>query len=191
MKKRNIGIDLLRLVAMFYIVFQHTIGQGGILSASTSLNYYVLYFFDIIAFCAVDCFALISGYVGYRENDKNLKLSRYLNIWLQVVFYGVLILIIFKLIMPDKVAMTEFIKVLFPATFGPYWYFKAYTGLFFITPLINMLVQKTDDKVLKKFVMISILVFSFYSCLKDTFHLRVGYSFAWITILYFIGAVMK
>lgn len=176
---------------MFYIVFQHTLGQGGVLSASTTLNYNILYFFEIISFCAVDCFALISGYVGYREDDKNLKLSRYLNLWLQVVFYGVLFVVLFKIIMPDKVMVSDYIKALLPATFGPYWYFRAYTGLFFITPLINTLVQKADDKVLKKFVLISILVFSFYSCLKDTFVLQVGYSFAWITILYFIGAVMK
>ena len=37
--QRNHGIDLLRLVAAFYIVIMHTINQGGILSAVSPLSY--------------------------------------------------------------------------------------------------------------------------------------------------------
>lgn len=34
MKKRNVGIDLLRIVAMYMVVLLHIVTQGGVLSVA-------------------------------------------------------------------------------------------------------------------------------------------------------------
>ena len=45
--EKNYGIEWLRILSMYMVAVLHTLGQGG-------------------TFGAVDCFALISGYVGYH-----------------------------------------------------------------------------------------------------------------------------
>ena len=65
-KERNAGIDLLRIVSMFFVVVLHSLGQGGILfnTAVGSSQYKVAWLLEIFAYGAVDIFALISGYVS-------------------------------------------------------------------------------------------------------------------------------
>ena len=74
---RNYGIDALRLFSMFLIVIMHVLGQGGILNRATGHVYRVGWLFESFAYCAVNCFAIISGYVSYSEEEKPFRYSRY------------------------------------------------------------------------------------------------------------------
>lgn len=93
------------------------------------------------------------------------------------------------------VDMKSYIKPMLPATTEQYWYFTAYTGVFFIAPLINACVQKLDNTVLRKYGMDIVVLFSvcttFSGVLEDTFYLKGGYCFSWLALLYFLGAVIK
>lgn len=192
-KERNYGIDLLRIVAMFFVLLLHSLGQGGILKniAVNSVQYKACWFIEIFAYCAVDIFALISGYVSYNKEEKKTKYSNYLNIWLQVVFYGLLVTGLFKFIKPEFVKNEDFYKVLLPVTNGLYWYFTAYTGLFAIMPFLNKGIAKCNEKTLKKLFVVIILVFSFWDIIGNRFVLLNGYSFIWIALLYIIGAIIR
>ena len=66
-RERNYGIDLMRIVSMVYVLVLHTLGQGGMISSAVtgSKQEMIIWALEIWAFCAVDIFALISGYVGY------------------------------------------------------------------------------------------------------------------------------
>lgn len=65
MNKKNPGIELLRIVSMIYVIILHTLGQGRILtnSISGSFHFYVGWTIEIFAFCSVNIFGIISGYV--------------------------------------------------------------------------------------------------------------------------------
>lgn len=190
---RNYGIDMLRLIAMFFVVVLHCYGQGGILSTVVvdSQQYKIAWFIEIVAYCAVDIFALISGYVSYTEKEKRVNYSKYLNLWFQVVFYGLLINILFDIFNSSFVSIKNYIEVLFPVSFKLYWYFTAYTGLFIIMPLLNSAIRNCSEQLLKKLFIIIIVVFSIYDVLFDVFVLQGGYSFLWIAILYILGAIIK
>ncbi len=198
MKERNYGIDCLRIVSLFYVIVLHVLGQGGVIHHCIpgTGQYYAAWLLEIAAFCAVDCFALISGYVGFRSDNTKIKLSNYVRIWFQVVFYGLLITFIFKLSGSAEISIKTFIKEFLPVTYNKYWYFTAYTGLFFIAPFINAAVDKTDDSTLKKQTLQCFILFSVFSTVwrifsEDSFQLTEGYSFVWIAFLYFLGAVIK
>lgn len=94
--QRNVGIDGLRIIAMFMVVILHTLGQGGVLSASTTLStqYETAWFLEIVAYCAVNCYAIISGYVGVTAK---YRCSNMAVLWLRVVFYTVLITLAFRI----------------------------------------------------------------------------------------------
>ena len=59
---RNYGIDLLRIIAMFYVVLQHSLLKGGVMTtvAEYSPNYIISVFMEVVSFCAEDMFAIIS-----------------------------------------------------------------------------------------------------------------------------------
>lgn len=73
---RNYGIDLLRIVAMMMIPLLHVLGHGGILGTLTPLetHYEIAWFLEIACYCAVNVYALISGYVGYGRKQKYANL---------------------------------------------------------------------------------------------------------------------
>ena len=81
MAKRNYGIELLRLVLMFMVCMLHVLGQGGVLGTSAEIGgvaFKALWFLEILSYCAVDAFAIISGYVAA---DKPRKFSKLAEMW--------------------------------------------------------------------------------------------------------------
>lgn len=73
--ERNIGIEGLRIFSMLLIIIGHVLAQGGILRSVLPLSsqWYMAWFLYIFALPAVNCYALISGYVGI---DSEFKLKR-------------------------------------------------------------------------------------------------------------------
>ena len=82
-KERNYGIDFLRILSMMFIVILHSIGKGGILDNATILSpqYKIAWYLECFACCAVNIFALISGYVSYRGKEEKIKYSNLINLW--------------------------------------------------------------------------------------------------------------
>ncbi len=190
---RNPGIDLLRILAGFYIIVLHSLGQGGLLqtAAEGGSQYMFSWAMEAFAFCAVDIFALISGYVSYSDRPKKFKISGYLMLWLRVVVYGVGIMLIGKLILPQSVVRRDVFKMIFPVSNGLYWYFSAYTALFFSLPFLNAGIRACPEKTLRKIFIVIFVLFSVYDNTARRFHLENGYSFIWLALLYIMGAAVK
>lgn len=91
--ERNHGIELLRIFAMLLAAVLHILKKGGVITASEGnlAAYSTVWLLEAAAYCAVNCYALISGYVGYSDRPKPLRLARCIELWLQVVFYSVII----------------------------------------------------------------------------------------------------
>lgn len=191
--KRNYGIDLLRIISMLYVILLHSLGQGGLLENTivNSIQYKFVWLIEICAYGAVDIFAIISGYVSYNEKEKKFKISNYINLWLQVVFYDLLLTIIFNIVMPNLVSREDYIIAFLPVTNKLYWYFTAYTGLFIIMPIINSGIRNCNDVILKRIFFLIIIVFSFLDNISGRFNLNDGYSFIWITLLFILGSIIK
>lgn len=122
--KRNYGIDLLRLVLMFMICVLHTLGHGGILPAfpAGSFGYNFYWLPETLCYCAVDAFALISGYTA-REGKKQ-NYARITEMWLQVFFYSFVITALLTVFgINDTFSVKEMIKCALPVCFGKFWYF--------------------------------------------------------------------
>ena len=191
--KRNYGIDLLRLVAAFYVIILHTLLQGGLFSA-TVLNSYqntVCHMLLIFSFCAVNIFGIISGYVGYREGARKFSFTGYLSLWIDVVFYGVILTLIFMYLRPNNVVAANLLRSLFPVTKHLYWYFSAYTLVYFLAPFLNRMVSGCSDRALKYLFFLICAVIVPLEFVGDCFSIGRGYTSLWLILLYIIGAIMK
>lgn len=186
--QRNYGIDFFRMFAMLMIAVLHITGYGGIINYSDKLSahYEVGCFLQIATFCAVNCYALISGFVGV--NSK----YRYTNIvvlWLKVVFYTMLISFCFGIFIPGSVGFTGVKNAIMPVITQQYWYFTAYFCLFFFIPLLNKAINNMTQKQLRAVIIaVMILISVIQTIFTDIFATASGYSAAWLGILYLIGA---
>ena len=199
--KRNYGVDLLRIVATFMICVLHMQGQGGILANAPfmSAQYEVAWLLETLCICGVNCYALISGYVGIKSK---YKYTNYVCLWLDVVLVCVLFTVGFAIFMPEAVTPADYLKMIFPATNRQYWYFSSYTVVFLMMPLLNNTVNNLSEKqlrvmLLSVFVLFSVLNTAFYN---KTFYDNVwgsniepyglldGYSGIWLAMLYLAGA---
>ena len=191
--KRNMGIELLRIVAMFLIVASHILTQGGLINNAEygSSQYYTVWTLMIFCYPAVNCFALISGYVGVEQSKKSY--SKIIILWLNVVFYTVLITLCFLFFTNGKVGVMEWLKALTPASTGQYWFFSAYFILFFMMPFLNKLIDSLDGKQAIILLLSLIVCFSIIPTLRqsDAFVLNSGYSPLWLIVLYLLGGVVK
>ena len=190
---RNYGIDLLRILAAFYVVILHSLGHGGAMKAAArgSHQYMVIGFLEIWAYCAVDLFALISGYVGYSPKEKKLRLSRYFDLWLEVVFYCIIPSLIILVAVPGTITGRDVLKGLFPVTTGRYWYFSSYTGLFLLIPVLNAALRTLDTRYLKIYIATVLIAFSLYASPMERFALGNGYSMVWLVLLYLCGGALR
>ena len=191
-KQRNYGIDLLRLISMFMVCLLHTLGKGGVLDACQvgSLNYKVYWGIEVISYCAVDVFAIISGYVAFDKRSQ--KYEKIVLMWLQAFFYSfVLTVLLMAIGVSQRISVKQLIKCAFPVTFEQFWYFTGYFVLFFAMPVLNSILFSLDVSASKKMFIVLITLFSIPELIVDPFKLYWGYSALWLIILYCIGVLAK
>lgn len=190
-QERNYGIDLFKIVLMFMICMLHTLKRSGLLGLDTgTLSYQVAWLLEVVCFCGVDGYALISGY-NANPNKKWGGYARIIEMWFQVFFYSCILSFILALIGIDgDMTMKTIIKSFFPVTFKVYWYFSQYVILVVLKPFINKFIVVLEVNEARLFLMVSFLLFCVIG-IKDPFGIQYGYSAMWICYLYIVGCLVK
>jgi surface polysaccharide O-acyltransferase-like enzyme len=189
-RERNYGLDLLRIISMLMVVVLHIISHGSILEKANilTLTGASVWFLRSLCFCAVNCYALISGYVGIKSRHKYTNI---ISLWLQVLFYSVIIAVadaVYVFATSGAVNIKSLIKGCFPFLFGQYWYFTAYVCLFFFIPILNHIINTVPRQNLKLYSVFAVLIFCGVAVLYDKdIGLQRGCSFTWLAIVYLIG----
>ena len=186
-KKRNPGVDLVRITAMFGIILNHIIVYGG---AKKKYNKYErqLSILQILFSWHNNGFGLISGIIGYKTS----KYSNLLYLWFCVFFYSVSIHYYFKRISHNSVIYNKISIELFPVIYNRYWYFSKYFGMYLFVPAINKSIAYLTQSELKAIVFSISTIFTIWhdymNPSQDTFNMRGGFSVLWLLTLYIIGS---
>lgn len=190
--KRNVGLDLLRIIAMIMIVFIHILGKGKFISDDCNSELYqVAYIFENFFIIAVNCYVLITGYF---QVDSEFKLKKIVNIWIKVVFYSISIYIILLLLGQVKFSLSECIKSFFPILTKEYWFVNSYILLYLLSPFINKLIKQLAKKDYQKLLIILIVAFCILTSILPshyTLDTTGGYGIIWFIVLYLVGAYIK
>lgn len=191
--KRNYGIDLLRIISMIFVICHHILMQGGLINASEpcSPKYYWFSFLDILAYCAVDCYALITGYVMC---NKKFKLSNLLNLWTTVIFWSVVVSCVFFVIKSETRSVSEMVSMFLPVLRGRYWFFTAYVVMYFMTPVLNHIINTLNRNTYLLFFGACFIVFGLipvFSLGYDVLRISNGLHFSLLIMMYLIGGYIK
>ena len=193
-KKREYGIELLRILSMLGIVGLHVLNAGGGLKIleDITLNSTLMSIIISFCYCSVNIFAMMTGYL-YAEK-KIVRYANILKLIATVFFYCLAITIIGLFVWKERFSgLTSILVSIFPIFVGRYWYIVCYVLLFVLIPFINILIHNMTKK---QYTLLIIIMFVFTSIIptvtmKDLFAFNSGYSTAWLVICYLIGAYVK
>lgn len=193
--KRNPGIEILRIFSMLMIVMLHVLLFGLKYNEVNifSMKGAITNLLEAICFCAVNVYAIITGYLLV---NKRPKINRLIDLWFQVFFYLLMSSILIFVLYPHDLNKGTFINVLFPIITNQYWYFTAYFVMFWCIPLYNWIISNFTMKQYRKMIFVMLFIFCLLGWISSVlfntiFGLNNGYSFLWLTVLYFIGAGIK
>lgn len=182
--QRNSGVELLRIICMFGIIFMHTFGifydtaSGIDLMAGIAINS----LFNM----GVSIFMLISGYYGIRFSLK--KLVRLEN---TILFYSVFGMLLQGAVC-DEWSAGAAVKALFPISTRHYWYMSVYMIIFVFSGYINGILDKINKKTFSTGICLLLLFFSvmptvtYFEIMGDN-----GKGLANMLLMYLIGRYIR
>lgn len=192
MEQRNHGLDLLRMLAMWMVVILHILNKGGVLAATAPLSAgrETARLLEAAAYCAVNCYGLLSGYVGAGHR---FRYSSPIALWLRTLFYTVGITVAFAVFFPGTVNGDRWLRAILPVLFRQYWYVTAYFGMCLFIPFFNLLLENLTRQQARVLALSIVVVFSVLPTLRqsDVFLTNNGYSVLWLSCLYLLGGCLR
>ena len=202
---RNSSIELLRILATFGVLILHynDEGLGGAFYYVTphSINEFILYFLVYLSIVSVNVFILISGY--YLSKNNTRKILKPLKLIVQVVLISFAFYVINKIFINND-SFADF----FNKWCAVFWFVSLYIALYLVSPYINIIFNKLNNKQTKVFILILFFVFSVEPTLIDLLdsftdcHLSFfsfisnagsidGYSIVNMVLMYSLGAFIR
>ena len=144
--KRETNFEVLRTVAMFFIVVYHCLthgaGDGYAFNIDSPISLSNVLFSDfIIVFSsiAVNLYVMISGYFLV---DLHFKASRVVRTWAYTCFYSFIITVLFMALAMVPFNAISVGKSLFPISSDAYWFVTQYIGLLILSPFLVILARQ-------------------------------------------------
>lgn len=144
--KRESNFEVMRTLAMFFIVVYHclTHGVGGEYGFSTvqpaSLsNLLFSDFMLVFSSIAVNLYVMISGYFLV---DLNFKMSRIVRTWVISCFYLFIITVLFISLGFEPFNIVIIGKSFFPLSTDAYWFVTQYIGLLILSPFLSVMLKQ-------------------------------------------------
>ncbi len=193
LKTHHVGLDALRIVAMLFIVLLHVLDVGGVLYRvnSNTVHYHIIWFLRIISASGVNCFGLLSGYLGIHAQHKYSTLAM---LWCQTVFWSLLLYVLSWFTNAYSATPRDLLYGIMPVTFGSWWYFSSYFVLFLIMPILN-LVFEYKPTYIPLFLVSSGIVLTVLPRISINFSVATKAAFdlgvIWLSWLYVLGGYLR
>ena len=191
-KERNVAIEILRILAMILIIFQHFMEYGGIKEGTVigdPMYPFVYYMYGLVQI-AVNCYILISGYFLVTSKFKFKKL---LVLWIEVVFYALFLYLLSVVSGHYEFSVKTFASCFVPVATGRYWFVTIYFGMYLLSPFLNIAIRAMNKSKHAKFNILLLILFSMWTTFPIFKGMNVngGWSIAWFVVLYFISAYFR
>lgn len=171
-QQRSVNLDLLRNMAMLFIVIYHffihgvmhqhtTPGKGFFITIDSSftemINFLLSQMVMVVVSTGVNLFVMISGYLLIQKQEFRAK--SLIRLWIKVLLYALTIAIICYFF--GEVGMSAILKSFLPLTTNQYWFMLPYFGLMLIAPFIARLVCNLTQKQYES-LLVALFAINFY-----------------------------
>lgn len=133
----------------------------------------------------INCFVLITGYFMCRSNFSWQKM---LKLYLQIIFWGIVIYITFCAVGRQIFSPYSFLRQLFPVTSVSDGFTSCFLIFYLCIPFLNVLIQHLDKQM---HLLLLILLVTVYSMLPSL-TLRVTFNYVtWFGVLYVVASYIR
>jgi surface polysaccharide O-acyltransferase-like enzyme len=196
---RNIGIDIIKAMAVFFVICVHfSLNTNYYSTPITNANMFIQSCLRWLFHMCVPLFIMCTGYLNYK---KTISRSYYLKIFRVLITYVLISLFCFIIknsIESTPIAFQYAVFSIFNFSADSYsWYVNMYIGLFLMAPFLNIIINTLDQKKFRVLLYVLIFVISLPATFNPMFKFipKISYIYfpdwwqAFYPILYyFIGA---
>lgn len=190
--QRQSGLELLRIIAMLFIVMHHCAMFCNVQMPNETLGY-IARVFQTGGKVGVNIFVLISAYFMI---NKNFKFTRILNILAQTFFYSVIIYFIFIISGKEHITLQNFTLNFLPVSYNRWWFVTSYVALLLISPILNSYIKSISKNTHKWICIISVTITVLFTYFSRVFmgywqDIPVFLEIIWFAELYFVASYFK
>lgn len=153
--KRQSGIELLKVIALFLIIICHT--YSSFATARYPMQQDIV--FDAVSFTNIEYFIfqifITFGYIGnfiffvcsawFLVDSKKNKLEKVIGIWINALIISILFLVIYWLLGYEATSEIV-IKSFLPISSENNWYITTYIVFYLLYPFINLILNNLNKK---------------------------------------------
>ena len=158
-KKRVVGLDIVRTFAILFVISVHFFFNNGFYGkVINSSGFSVLLFARTLFYTCVPLFLLLTGYLVRRTKINRDYFYKIFKILISYLIIAVVVLIFRIMYMNIEIGKLESIFALISFEADPYaWYVEMYLGLFLLIPFLNIIYDNLNK--FQKHLLLSILIF--------------------------------
>lgn len=194
-KKRNFNLDVIRSVALFYVICVHFFMNANFYYAGTvtgiSMELSV-----ILRNCFTACVPLFLMLSGYLMNKKTISVKYYTGISKVLILYALscIAIWIFSVFKYGTVHTLDSLLTSFLGYEGYAWYIGMYVGLYALIPFLNLMYHGLSSKKQKILLLCVLLYFTALPSLTNKFGVNLiptNWESLYPITYYYIGAFLS
>ena len=174
----NWGLDLIRVLAMFFVILVHSTSFYGFVGAEiSSFSIFMAGIGRYLSYTCIPLFLILTGYLNSNKKPCFAYYIKLLKIVIEFILCAVVILIINRFCFDYDITLDSIVP-------NYSWYINMYIGLFLLAPFLNYLYHGIPDKYKWGFIITLLLIFSYP-------HITSYWTVAYPIMFYFIGSFLK
>lgn len=188
---RNTRFELVRIIAIILIMFQHVIERG----VTNSWNYYITAPMDINWFISillgiwgqlgVVLFVILTSWFAVDREQTSSK--RIILLIIQTLSICIILCIVSFLVNPRAVSLNLIIKELLTPIEQQYWFISTYIVFYFMIPVLKIIINNISTKSLAKFLIVLTIFVPVYNYYTQ----NIGGYLADFCYIFFVTAYLK
>lgn len=196
-KKKVIYLEIIRIISIFFVVFNHTNQHGFYYFPNTDnpVWYVISIFCSVLCKVAVPLFFMISGYLllGKQETLKAVLTKRVLKYGFIIVMASVFTYFAKELFYGrTDFSIREMIKIVYRGSdIGTYWFLYAYLGVLLMLPFLRGSVQYLTKVnvyylILLRILILGLLPIAIFVCLGYSMSTKISSPILEQSVFYFL-----
>ena len=170
---KRLDIELMRIIAAFFVIFNHTGSMGFFLFShyeENSVSYWIYLYISIFCKLSVPLFFMISGALMLNRKPESVKI-----LWFHRIFHMICILIIWSFFYylvavkegKETFNIYHFFSRLYDGNWNfSYWYLYAYLPFLISLPLLQRIAQNLRDEEYMYILFMYIIFNMFIPCIQ-------------------------
>ena len=189
-KERNSNLELYRIIVMLLIVAHHYVVNSGLIQQlqdePMDIASSAMMLFGAWGKTGINCFVLITGYFMCKSKFTWEKL---LKLYVQIVFYTIIIYGIFCVTDHEKLSIHNILWKLWPVKSINSGFTSCFLLFYLFIPFLNIFVQTLGRK--SHLMLVALMLFVF-SILPTVPIISISFNYVtWFSVLYFVGSYIR